>query len=334
MRKADRAALALERTPVGRIARRAGAWRGVLVLNYHRIGVPDANGFEPEIWSASESAFAAQVELVARNFEVVPPSDLVERPRARGRRVLLTFDDGYRDNFTVALPVLRAHGVTATFFVVPGFVDSPRVPWWDEIAWMVNHSPHDVVDWPEHGLARLHLADPPGREAASAAIAGVYKRLPGDATAAFLDEAAARLGSGRAPASLGQDLWMSWDDVRELERSGMTVGGHSLTHPVLARLDPAGQAREVEGCAARLKEKLGRPMKYFSYPVGLDGTYDATTRELLRGAGVELAFAFQGGYERGAVADPLAVKRAAVSRTMTRERFAAMITLPRLFAHW
>ena len=333
-RKVERAAALLERTRLGRLARRLPLWRGVLVLNYHRMGDVTATPLDPGLFSATADELDAQLELLARNFEIVPPSDLVERPDARGRRVLITFDDGYRDNHELALPVLRRRGVVATFFVVSGFIDRPRLGWWDEIAWMVRHSPADAVELPEHGFARLELGDPAARIEATDALTGHYKELAGAVADAFLELVAERSGSGRAPGELARDLWMTWDQVRELRDAGMVIGGHTVNHPVLGRLPRDEQAAEIDGCARRLREELGIEMRFFSYPVGLAGSFDENTRELLREAGTEISFEFRGGYLRGAITDPLAVPRAAVSHHISADRFAAMLAAPQAFAGW
>ena len=319
---------------MGALARRVPLWQGVLVLNYHRMGDVAATELDPGLFSATAAELDAQLALLARHFEVVPPSDLVERPKARGRRVLITFDDGYRDNHELALPVLRRHGAVATFFVVPGFIDHPRLGWWDEIAWMVRHAPADALELPEHGFPRLDLGDDGARLRAADALSGHYKELPGERTAAFMELLAERTGSGRGPAELARDLWMSWDQVRELRDAGMVIGGHTVNHPVLGRLPRGEQAAEIDGCARRLREELGIAMRYFSYPVGLAGSFDEHTRDLLRRAGTEISFEFRGGYQRGAVADPLAVPRAAVSHHTSADRFAAMLALPQTFAGW
>ncbi len=332
--RAERAARLLERLRVGRLARRIGLWKGVLVLNYHRMGTPDGSGFARSLWSATAEDFDAHLRMLTRDFDVVSPEDVADRPDARGRRVLLTFDDGYRDNHEIALPALRRHGATATFFVVPGFLDNPGVAWWDDIAWMLDNAHVDVLALPEHGLIDLDLGTPVAREEASDLLAHVYKGLAGDRTGDFLELLAERTGAGRCPSALGADLWMSWDQVRELRDAGMTIGGHSFTHPVLARLDRDQQQVEIDRCAERMREELDVPMHYFSYPVGLDDAYDLTTRELLEQAGVRLAFAYTGGYSDGGVQDCLAVPRASVSHVMGVDRFAATVTLPQLFARW
>lgn len=324
-------ASALASRPLQPFARRLPTWSGVLVLNYHRVGPRPGGGLDVGVWSASAEALDAELALLARDFEVVGPADLLERPAARGRRVLITFDDGYRDNHAVALPLLRRHGLIATFFVVPDFVDHPRLPWWDELAWIVSGARTQEVRLPEYGLPLL-VMDP---ATAPTALADVYKRLSSGAGEELVDRVARAAGSGRAPSSAGRDLFMSWDHLRELRDAGMVIGGHTLTHPVLAREPRERQAQEIEGCAARLKAELGIAMTYFSYPVGLPGTWSGDTRRLLGDAGVKLAFTYSGGYHRrGPLRDPLAIPRASVSASMSPSRFAVLLWAPGLLARW
>jgi hypothetical protein len=164
-----RLATALRRTGLGAALRRAGAWRGLLVLTYHRIGDPAESPLDRNLFSATAEEFARQVCHLARECEVIGLDDVPAALRARGgRRVLVTFDDGYRDNFELAFPLLRAAGMPAAFFLATGFLDRPRLSWWDELAWMGAGS--DAVD--------------------------AYKRLPASDGEAFLDRAGERTGRG------------------------------------------------------------------------------------------------------------------------------------------
>lgn len=314
--RTDRLAGVLHRTGALRALARMPAWRGTLVLCYHRVGDGRASPFDRALFSATAEDFDEQMAWLARHTEVVGPGAVLGR--RPGRRVVLTFDDGYRDNHDVALPILRRHGLTATFFLATGFLDEPRVPWWDEIAWMVRRDPR-AAD-PERSIKEL-LAQ--------------QKALPGERTEEFLDDLSARTGSGRAPREAAKDMWMTWDMARVLRDSGMEVGGHTVNHPILSRVDGATQRREVSGCAARLRDELGLPLRWFSYPNGDRDSYDSDTRAALREHGVEVAFSFAGGYlRREGASDPLDVPRASVGRSTTRQRFRAAVALPRVFARW
>ncbi len=107
-----------------------------------------------------------------------------------------------------------------------------------------------------------------------------YKALPADAGVAFLAALADACGVARPGPDASRGLWMDWDMLRAMRNAGMTVGGHTVTHPVLARATPEQQRAEIAGCARRLLEELGEPMRCFAYPVGQPDSFDATNARL------------------------------------------------------
>ena len=305
------AATLLDTTGITRLLTTLGGWRGTLVLTYHRIAAAGATP-EGDLWSADEEELNAQLDYLTHNVEVKGPEELLEGGRRSGRSVMITFDDGYRDNFELAFPLLRAYGVPATFFITSGFIDRPRPPWWDEIRWMV------------------HRASGPGPKAED--LIDSYKRLPADDANRLLDEIAEQTGAGRQPATDGSDLWMTWDMVRELRAAGMSVGGHTVNHPVLSRLSEDQQRREILGCRQRLAEELGIEMELFAYPVGLRDSFDQRTVSCLREAGVSIAFSYYGGYASHGVHDWYDVPRTSVWLGMQPRRFRGLTALPQAFA--
>lgn len=160
--KRSLAARTLEWTGCGSLLRRLPPWRGVLILNYHRIGYPQKSDFDRNLWSATPEDFDAQLAILQRSFDVIGPPDLDRALNDRhSRAVMITFDDGYRDNYTHAFASLQRHGLTATFFITTGFLDAHQIPWWDEIAWMVRNSSLPRLpanDWiPEPEIGRAHV---------------------------------------------------------------------------------------------------------------------------------------------------------------------------------
>lgn len=311
--------------------RRLPLWRGVVSLVYHRIGDPSQSVYDRTGWEATIEAFDAQLGFLKREFEVISPEDLPEVVAARRprRHLLITFDDAYRNTYEDGYPLLRKHGLPATFFVTTGFLDSRSTAWWDEIAWMVRTSRRAEVALP--GLLPAPLPIVPGtRGRAVSTLTGLYKHLPGDQYESFLAHLADELGTGRHAPGDG-DPWMTWDDVREMRRNGMTIGGHTVTHPILARLDEHDQRQEIFGCKARLEEELDEPMRYFSYPVGGADCFDERTRGILTEAGVELAFSFYGGYRSYRRWDPFDVQRRSVAQVASMPYFRMALTLPGLF---
>ena len=191
MGRGEAIARAIERVGIGALLARVPTWRGVVVLGYHRIGRPGNGVHDTSLWSATQEDFDQQLRFLARHMQPVSGDEL---PRAlaepRGRHVALTFDDGYRDNYELAYPALRAQGVPAVFFVATGFLDDPHVAWWDEIAWMVRSSTRRELAPADGPAMRLPLQGP-NREAAILTLLDAFQRLPQERTGAFLDWLAA-----------------------------------------------------------------------------------------------------------------------------------------------
>jgi Polysaccharide deacetylase len=197
---------------------------------------------------------------------------------------------------------------------------------------MVNRSARERID----GRPWIDGSIPVGtdRRGAIEALTNTYKMLPTEHSERYLDFCAEATGSGRCDPALGGDLWMTWQMAAELRDAGMLVGGHTVSHPVLARCDAARQEQEVRDCAARLSEELGLELRYFAYPVGLRHAFDATTRGVLARAGVRLAFSLYGGHLRQRRFDPYDVPRASVGMGDAPSAFRAALADPRRFARW
>jgi peptidoglycan/xylan/chitin deacetylase (PgdA/CDA1 family) len=311
---------------------RAMEWSGVLVLNYHRVGNGKESSFDRGLWSADAEAFTDQIRFCKSQLDLITPDDI---PRVvangSGRYALITFDDGYRDNYETAFPILKAEGVPATFFVATGFVDNPQVPWWDETAWMVRTSRQDRVELPEWIPAAISF-DEPDREQAVRTLLRAYKAMPAESNGRYLDAVADATRSGRCGTDVGRGLWMTWDMLREMRAAGMIVAGHSVTHPILARAPIERQREEILGCGTRLAEEIGEPMRYFSYPVGGPNSFNSGTQECLREAGVQYAFSYYGGFRRFGDWSSYDVRRVAVETYLTADWFRSIVTLPQLLA--
>lgn len=312
--------------------RATSAWDGLLILNYHRVGTWHNSSLDRNLWSASDRDFDAQIEMLANNFQVIGLDDVESAIHAkRGRYVMVTFDDGYLDNYSNAFPILKRHNVPATFFITTGFIDQPAVPWWDEIAWMVRSSPLTRLEanvWTN----TIIVFDEPHREAAINRLLSIYKRLSGSVTSGYVQFLADALRTGRCPVEVASDLWMTWDNIREMRQNGMSFGAHTVTHPVLANLTPEDQDQEIRGSQRRLSEELSEPIDAFSYPVGGLKSFNAATRESLARHGFKRSFTYVGGYCHHGHQDQFAVPRSAVETDMDLSMFRAVVTLPQVFA--
>jgi peptidoglycan/xylan/chitin deacetylase (PgdA/CDA1 family) len=333
MSKRELLAKTLERSGLGPLLScTVGRWRGVLVFNYHRVGEPSQSPFDRALFSATQDVFDQQVRFVKKNFEIATPAEL-DDVLARGRRVvMLTFDDGYRDNYEFALPVLKQHGVPATFFITSGFLDERPIAWWDEIAWMIRSGPVANLSLRNWGGDEFDVTASEVREEAIKQALTLFKRLPKEETPSFLSRLSELTGAGRCPTELTDRLWMTWDMVREMDRNGMEIGGHTMTHPVLANADLETQRHEILGCKNRIEAELGHPIVAFSYPVGLPFSFTSETEKLLDATGYRWAFSFSGGVCLTRTPNHFNLPRVAISPHVSQELFRSTARLPWLFA--
>lgn len=246
------------------------------------------------------------VGWITSQFHVLDPIDACERLSAGSlptRPAMITFDDGYRDNFTVALPILRRHGVKACFFVATGFVDGAAM-FNDRILEALRRTSLLEIELPEAGLGRLGLSDMTGRRAASALVIRAAKHCEPprrDAIVSALER--------RCEVDPPTGMMMNRSELVALRDAGMVLGGHTRTHPILRVLDDESAWTEIAGGADDLESIVGERPSLFAYPNGKFG-HDFGVREMamVRDAGFVYAFTTQLGVATAA-ADPRALPR-------------------------
>ncbi|WP_320672293.1 polysaccharide deacetylase family protein [Patulibacter defluvii] len=292
------------------LLRRGRGWRGVLVLAYHRVvEAPGPRAFRG-VWSTDPAGFAAQLDVLAEHCEVVPIEDVPRYHGVRGRRVAITVDDCYVDSYAVMFPALRARGMPAAFFLPSGIIDRRVVAFWDQVAWLGGGLPEDER-LPEDELV------------------AAYGALRHDQQAGFLDDLAARSRREPLTPAMVDDDWMTWDMAREMAAAGMTIGGHTDSHPILSRLPVAEQRREIALGVERIADELGERPTTFAYPVGGPAAFGPETAAIVRELGL-VGYSIYGRPAGGGAWDPANARRVAIDGDATNVR--AIVGLPTVFA--
>ena len=291
---------------IARLSARAGITRliealrarpSLLILNYHRIGDAEKTLYESGTFSCTAAEFDWQVGHLKRHFPIVSLEgavDIVHGRAATPRTSLfITFDDGYRDNFDAAFPILRAHGVSATFFLPTAFIGTDRLPWWDVIAVIVKNSAKSRIALAFPETAEFDLT--PRRRAESImAILDLFKRSPSADAEKFIGELEAACGFKRPSGDAGRSF-MNWDEAREMQAGGMGFGSHSHTHEILSKLPYEKQLEQLTVSRRILESELGRPIDTLAYPDGQRETFNEETFRALTNAGYSTAFSFYSG---------------------------------------
>ncbi|MEO8936493.1 MAG: polysaccharide deacetylase family protein [Burkholderiaceae bacterium] len=259
------------------------------ILIFHRVlpkldpllpGEPDAKTFEQ------------RMRWLAAGFRVMPLIEAARRLRdgsLPANAACITFDDGYADNVTIAAPILARLRLSATFFIATGFLDGGRM-WNDTVIEAVRTSPDGTLDLEAIGCGRWSCTDVASRVVAIDGLLNLLKYLPQPERQAKVEAIADAVG---LPAR--SDLMMTRQQVRELRRYGMSIGAHTVTHPILTTLGIAEARREIADGRLDLEETLNDRVKLFAYPNGrpakdYDDTHVALVRELGFDAAVSTAW--------------------------------------------
>jgi peptidoglycan/xylan/chitin deacetylase (PgdA/CDA1 family) len=285
----------------------------VIVFNYHRVTSPDSCPYDHAVIETTPEEFDDQLAFLKQRYNVIDLEELQalaeKRSPLRHCYALVTLDDGYRDGHDVALPILKSRGIRATFFLTTGFIDTNKVPWWDQVAFVVRTTerrrlrlryPRDVL---------LNLGEL-GADRTIQRLLKLYKHPETTNPGRFLAEVEEACGVPR-PLEAPERLFLTWQEVEALALSGMAIGSHAHTHEVLAKLTAEEQQRECELSRNLLQEKLSRPVTALAFPVGSRQSFSETTRQCVRSAGYRLAFSYYGGVNTRGM-DPFNILRMSV----------------------
>ena len=307
------------------------------ILAYHRIlesGEPRGFRFDPELISATADAFRAQMTLVRRDFRPMRFDELADHLESRRplppRTVLVTFDDGYEDNYRIAFPILRELGMSAMFFVSTAHIETGLPYKYDWLVHMVCAARDDRLDLPAFGEAWPLPPDLQGRRAVAARLLDRMKALDAHGQDALVAHLERTLRLPRAPHADCRP--MRWDQVREMHRGGMEIGSHGVHHRMLAKLPVAEMREEVFGSKADIERELQAPCEVISYPVGSRDSFGPEVERAVHEAGYRLGCSYTTGTARLHAAGRYAMPRLPVE-VMRDGWFEAMMAVPEIFTY-
>jgi peptidoglycan/xylan/chitin deacetylase (PgdA/CDA1 family) len=334
---------------------RAGLLRGVMqlrrlaplpivgIVTFHHVhDVAAEHGaypYDPDVADATPPQFRRRMEMLASIGTPIGMADLlraIDGAALPPNPVMVTFDDGYRSCHDVALPILRELGIPATFFIATSFVTERRLYWWERIALALHTARRPRAKLLYPAPIEFEAADPAARHV----LDNLVKNTFGIDIGRFLAELYAALDVEWSPAhdaAHADRLIMTWDQVRALERAGMSIESHTRHHHVLETLDDDGLREELAGARDDLARELGHPVHAIAYPVGRR-VQNARILAAIAAAGYRLGFANENGVNvlwpaalrRAASFDPLDLRRVSVSLATSDSMLLTQLAFPPL----
>jgi len=259
-----------------------------IVFLYHRVGPQVADWMLPSIPLAK---FESQMAFLSKHFTLVSLDELAimlqEGSNLPQRLAAVTFDDGYRNTYTHAFPILEKYKIPATVFLTSGIIDDMEAFWWDRVCYSLMNS--DINKVPLNDNVYRLSSKPRSRLKDVRNIIEDIKCLEFSdvlETARSIED----LSGEAMPQELRKTMTMNWDEVQELHSKGMGIGSHTLNHPCLLRISHDEAEKEIIGSKKLIEKRTGIEVNHFSYPHGHHADMDRSTIELVRKGGFKSAY--------------------------------------------
>ena len=320
---------------LGQALVRGGLWKrrlrtwaernSVIILTYHRVTETwdETLDYSQPGMVVTGSTFERQLAILKEHFEIVKLgallADGVTAARPARPRCVITFDDGWRDNYDLAFPILRRHGLPATIYLATDFIGTDRAFWHTELIYLftrteVSRSLRDELTFRaypspvRHELRRLARGGPYGAHDLDPLVETV-KALCDEEVIEDLVQALSRTVGLRRPLCQDRRFFLDWDQVRAMAAAGLEIGSHGCSHRIMTRLPAEAAKEELVRSKAEIEHRVGGKVEHFAFP------YEAANGALVTAAATA-------GYRTACLAEPV-----------TRRGALGIRLLPRLGMH-
>jgi peptidoglycan/xylan/chitin deacetylase (PgdA/CDA1 family) len=305
----------------------------IIILTYHGVtgqthslGLLNHAGLHINV-----GKFAEQMRFLKKNYNIIPLSILLDSIKNRQQlprySVVITFDDGYDNNYTHAFPVLLKHNLPATIFLATRYIGRDDLFWADRLEWLFRS---------ERCLSKIRLKHKNNKpeNISPRILLETYinkcKKISENQKKSFIEE----LEKTCTPVNLPQDpdyRCLNWGQVKEMYESGLVeVGSHTHNHVIMTRVSEEQALKELEASKKALKDGVGISPRSFSYPNGQHSDFDENTHQIVERQGFECALLSIEGLNR-APASSFGLKRLGIHASTALVAFEARVTGFQLF---
>jgi len=302
------------------------------VLNYHRIDDPFQAGFDTLKInvSATSNQFALQMDYVKAHYNVISCQHLDLWLRGESKlpphAAIITFDDGYCDNFSNAYPILKERNLPAIIFLATDFIGGSKPFYWDYISYCFYHTKKKQAHLPLTG--DCSWIDENSRDLIMYRWIESLKKIPDVQKIEYMSQIGKTLDVV-VPEEAFDKLYLNWDQVRAMSESGLIeFGAHTVTHPILTRIPIEQAAYEIRESKKKIEEETGKTVFALAYPNGGDADFSPVVIQAAKETGIVIAFSLLAGPTRYTTVkkDPFAIRRIFLAYYDSFPRFVAMIS--------
>ena len=247
--------------------KKIGSYKGgVKILTFHRI---NDDSFDPVEMNIKVGIFEKLIGYLKEKYTIISLQNAIELidsgesiPKSA---IILTFDDGYRDNYLNAFPILKKYRVPATIFLTVGAIDTGGILWWDSIGEAFKRTDKAYEDKLKTAREVILSAKYLGKDEREALVKSMGEKLGVDLT-----------------DNTDSVSMLSWEDIKNMSNNGISFGSHGMSHSILTTLSPEDAKFEIAESKKIIKEKTGLDVKIFSYPNGSEKDFNEDIIQMLR----------------------------------------------------
>jgi peptidoglycan/xylan/chitin deacetylase (PgdA/CDA1 family) len=293
----------------------------LMIFNFHRIKEdhPQEILFDEEVYGPTVGEFRSQVRWLKENTHLISEDELLSSIREKRilppHSTMITFDDGYIDNFTLAYPVLKELRAPAIFFIPTESIEERKLGWWDLITYIVKKTDRPEVVADRRGTRQRLLLK--------------MKLQKAEQSAELVNDFARQCGIELPSKEICSRELMTWEQVKIVSDNGITIGSHTHTQRVLATLNAKEQIEEFQRSKAELESLLKKPVRTLAYPVGGYEHFTRETKKLAQQCGYEAAFSFTHEINDARTLDIYGIRRLVPPEELSL--YVGTVALPQFF---
>ena len=254
----------------------------IIILVYHRISpMTDKWSINPIL---HPKLFEEQMDYFNKNFEIISLntlSEMINEDIVPEKAVVITFDDGYKDNYEVAFPILKKYNAPATVFLATGSIEEKKLFWWDLINYALFHTDMRSIDI--SGIGSYELISDENKIEAGLNIQERLKKMDNSKKESIIEDLV-NLTDANIPEKLGKKYILSWKEIRKMNKNGIDFGSHTVNHPILTNVSIEEAKWEIVNSKHCIEENLDTEVKSFAYP---NGDYNDKILSLVKNLGFD-----------------------------------------------
>lgn len=280
----------------------------LIIFNYHRLKSQNRSMiFDDKVFGPDAERFRHEMSWIKKETQILSEDELIDiiynKKEMKGIYSMVTFDDGYIDNFEIAFPVLKEFGIPATFFIPTWHLSERKLGWWDIVAYLIKNSNKKEFVFREK---TFHLNK---KRVVIDYLTSKLKNMEPTRVEDFLNDLSLALEVELPTLELQSRELMTWDHLRKMKKEKMSIGSHTHEHIILSRQSLPDLKNQLQKSIEILEREMGEKINSISYPVGEYEHFDYETKRISKELGFKIGFSYRTGINQLDSIDPFDVKR-------------------------